>query len=150
MYASSKQAVKGFTDALRVELEKMDKAPVSITLIQPAAVDTPHPQHARNYREAEPRRPAHAIDPATVAHAILRAATEGGRDVKVGAMTKFNTAVARLLPAFGDKLAAKHAEHQRTHEPPRRPGGALYEASESGRIHGWPPHGAAVTGKPDE
>ena len=41
MYSASKHAVKGFTDALRVEVEELDKAPVSITLIQPTAVDTP-------------------------------------------------------------------------------------------------------------
>jgi NAD(P)-dependent dehydrogenase (short-subunit alcohol dehydrogenase family) len=33
---------------LRVEIEEVDKAPVSITLIQPTAVDTPYPQPARN------------------------------------------------------------------------------------------------------
>ena len=41
MYSASKHAVKGFTDALRIELERVDKAPVSVTLIQPTAVDTP-------------------------------------------------------------------------------------------------------------
>ncbi|MES3000470.1 MAG: SDR family oxidoreductase [Pseudomonadota bacterium] len=158
MYASSKQAVKGFTDALRIEVEEMDQASVSITLIQPAAVDTPHPQHARNYLQAEPTRPAHAIDPATVAHAILKAATEGGRDVKVGAMAKLNTAVARLMPGLGDKLAAKHAARhaakdavgERAGEGPRGMGGALYEPSESGRIHGLPLHGALLAGTRDE
>src|SRR5690606_20442878 len=49
MYSASKHAVKGFTDALRVEVEEIDGAPISITLIQPTAVDTPFPQHARNY-----------------------------------------------------------------------------------------------------
>src|SRR6188472_3902570 len=51
MYSASKHAVKGFTDALRVEVEGIDKAPVSITLIQPTAVDTPFPQRARNYTD---------------------------------------------------------------------------------------------------
>ena len=32
MYSASKHAVKGFTDALRIEIEKLDEAPVSITL----------------------------------------------------------------------------------------------------------------------
>ena len=39
-YTASKHAVKGFTDSLRLELEH-DGAPVSVTLIQPAAIDTP-------------------------------------------------------------------------------------------------------------
>src|SRR4029079_11582679 len=57
MYSASKHAVKGFTDALRVEIEEIDGAPVSITLIQPTAVDTPFPQHARNYMANEPKLP---------------------------------------------------------------------------------------------
>jgi hypothetical protein len=32
--ASSNHAVKGFTDALRVEVQELDEAPVTITLIQ--------------------------------------------------------------------------------------------------------------------
>src|SRR4051812_20550159 len=35
MYSASKHAVKGFTDSLRMEIEK-DKVPVSVTLIKPA------------------------------------------------------------------------------------------------------------------
>ena len=44
MYSASKHAVKGFTDALRIEVEQLDEAPVSVTLIEPTAVDTPLPQ----------------------------------------------------------------------------------------------------------
>jgi short-subunit dehydrogenase len=63
MYAASKHAVKGFTDPLRVEIEKVDQAPVSITLIQPTAVNTPFPQHARNYQSQEPKLPDPMIEP---------------------------------------------------------------------------------------
>src|SRR5437868_5868387 len=49
MYSATKHAVKGFTDALRVEVMEVDKAPVSITLIQPTAVNTPFAKHAKNY-----------------------------------------------------------------------------------------------------
>ena len=59
-YAASKHAVKGFTDALRMELEKKG-TPVSVTLVKPGAIDTPYPQHARNYMEFEPKHPAPAI-----------------------------------------------------------------------------------------
>jgi NAD(P)-dependent dehydrogenase (short-subunit alcohol dehydrogenase family) len=59
-YSTTKHAVKGFTDALRVEIENIDQAPVSITLIQPTATDTPFPQHARNYMDQEPKLPIHS------------------------------------------------------------------------------------------
>jgi short-subunit dehydrogenase len=74
MYSASKHAVKGFTDALRVELEH-DEIPVSVTLIQPGATNTPFPQHARNYMDSEPALPTPLDEPFDVAKAILDAAT---------------------------------------------------------------------------
>ena len=67
MYSASKHAVKGFTDALRVEVEDVADCNVSITLIQPTAVNTPYPQHARNYMECEPKLPSPRIEPEQVA-----------------------------------------------------------------------------------
>ena len=64
---ASKHAVKGFTDALRDRARGGDEAPVSVTLIQPTAVDTPFPQHARNYMDREPKLPTPQIDPRQVA-----------------------------------------------------------------------------------
>src|SRR5687767_9639440 len=49
-YSASKHAVKGFTDALRMEVEA-DGAPVSITLIKPGSIDTPYTRHAKNYMD---------------------------------------------------------------------------------------------------
>ncbi len=136
MYSASKHAVKGFTDALRVEVEELDKAPVSITLIQPTAVDTPFPENARNYMHQEPKLPTPQIDPHKVAKAILKAATHPERDVKVGMMAKLNTAVGKVAPSLGDKMSAMQADRQQHDVPPRDPEGTLYKAGESGRIHG--------------
>lgn len=136
MYSASKHAVKGFTDALRVEIEEVDKAPVSITLIQPTAVDTPYPQHARNYLNQEAKLPSPKIDPQKVADAILKAATHHERDVKVGAGAVLDTALGKIAPGLGDKMAAKQADRQQYNEPPRHPEGTLYKAGEGGQIHG--------------
>jgi NAD(P)-dependent dehydrogenase (short-subunit alcohol dehydrogenase family) len=67
-YSASKHAVKGFTDALRVELEQ-EGAPVSVTLIRPSSVAMPAPVY----------------DPEVVAEAILTAAERPVREVTVGA-----------------------------------------------------------------
>lgn len=136
MYSASKHAVKGFTDALRVEVELLDEAPVEVVLIQPTAVDTPYPEHARNYMDEEPKLPTPMIRPEDVAEAILEAAVEGGRDVKVGAMSKMNTLTAKLAPSLGDRMSAMQAGRQQRDEPARDPQGALYRASEDGRTHG--------------
>jgi short-subunit dehydrogenase len=135
MYAASKHAVKGFTDALRIELD-LEEAPVSVALIQPTAVDTPFPQHARNYMDKEPKLPTPQIDPEQVAETILAAATDPTRDTKVGLMATVNTTVAKLLPGLGDKLAALQANRQQYEEPPRDPEGTLYKAGEEGSPYG--------------
>lgn len=69
MYSASKHAVKGLTDALRVEVQEVDEAPVSITLIQPTAVNTPYPQHAKNYMPQEAKLPEPQIEAQKVAEA---------------------------------------------------------------------------------
>jgi short-subunit dehydrogenase len=136
MYAASKHAVKGFTDALRVELEEMDKSPVSITLIQPTAVDTPFPQHAKNYMDQEPKLPTPMIDPHQVARAILDAATTPTHHIKVGMMAKINTAMHDILPRLAGKIEAKQADRQQYDEPPRNADGALYKPGETGKVYG--------------
>lgn len=145
MYSASKHAVKGFTDALRVEL-KEEEAPVSVTLIQPTAVDTPYPQHAKNYTDREAALPTPQIDPEKVAEAILDAATHSRRDVKVGLMAKINTMTMHLAPKVADAMAGKQMYRQNYDQPPRDRSGSLYEASEkgagpSGKVHGLGPNG---------
>jgi short-subunit dehydrogenase len=139
MYAASKHAVKGFTDALRVEIEELDKSPVSITLIQPSAVDTPFPHHAKNYMDREPKLPPPLIEPEQVAEAILKAATTGGRDIKVGAMAVINTTVSKLMPSLGDKMSAKRGMSQIGDMPPLHPEGTLFKPGETGTAYGNAP-----------
>jgi short-subunit dehydrogenase len=139
MYSASKHAVKGFTDALRVEVEVVDKAPVSITLIQPTAVDTPFPQRARNYTDREPKLPTPRIDPVKVARAILHAAVSGGRDVRVGMMARLNATASQLVPSLADRLSARQVARQHYDQPPANPQGTLHRAGAAGRIHGERP-----------
>lgn len=136
IYSASKHAVKGYTDALRVELLAEPEPRVSITLIQPTAVDTPFPQHARNYMVEEPQLPSPQIDPNVVADAILKAAQTPERDVKVGSMAVLKTATAKLAPSLGDKLATKLIEQQKSELSPRDPEGTLYKPGESGWMRG--------------
>ncbi len=140
MYGATKHAVKGFNDALRIEVEEVDKAPVSIVLIQPQAVDTPFPQHARNYMDQEPKLPSPMIEPWQVAEAILKSATDPERFVKVGPVSKMDTLLAKFMPALGDKMSAMQTGRMQYEELPRNPEGALYEASEAtgvvGQTHG--------------
>jgi short-subunit dehydrogenase len=140
IYTATKHAVKGYVDTLRVEVEEVDRAPVAVTLIQPTAVDTPFPQHARNFTHREPMLPKPRVEPKDVAEAILAAAETPTRAKAVGAMSLVNTTVAKLVPGLGDKMAARQADRMHYDEPPRHPGGALHRPSEAigiaGMTHG--------------
>jgi short-subunit dehydrogenase len=136
MYTASKHAVKGFSDALRLELEA-DGSPVKVVLIQPTAVDTPFPEHAANYLSQEPKLPTPMIDPEKVATAILEASVEPSNWVKVGLMAQMNTMMAKLAPALGEEMAKMQMGRMQRDEPPQHGRhGALYDASETGRIRG--------------
>jgi short-subunit dehydrogenase len=136
MYSASKHAVKGFTDALRIELEA-DKAPVSVTLIQPTAVDTPFPEHAANYLDQLPKLPTPMISADKVAAAILKAATDQDREVKVGAGSVINTTMAKLIPGLADRVAQKQMGRQQRNAPAHPHQGTLYVAGESGETTGF-------------
>lgn len=103
-YNASKHAVKGFTDSFRIEL-KMNKQPVSVTLIKPSAIGTPFPQHARNTTGHEGRLPQPIYAPETVARAILDAAQNERRSVTVGSAGKIQVLGAVMLPNLFDRIA---------------------------------------------
>jgi short-subunit dehydrogenase len=130
MYCASKHAVKGFTDALRMELEA-EGAPVSVTLIKPGAIDTPYTHHAKNYMDVEPKHPAPVYAPETVAQAILHCAEHAERDVFVGAGGKAVSAAGKFAPRLTDKVMELVTPGmQRGDEPPRDiEDNGLYSAS---------------------
>lgn len=136
MYVAAKHAVKGFTDVLRIETERIDRSPVSVTLIQPTAVDTPFDAHARNYTDKEGDLPRPMIDPQHVADAILSAAEKPTNNIKVGVMSKVNTFMAKNLPGLAERMATKQAAGLQRDEEPRNPAGALFIPGESGHIRG--------------
>jgi len=104
MYCASKHAVQGFTDALRMELEKAG-APISVTLIKPSSIDTPYLKHARNYMENEPNFPPPVYAPEAVAEAILHCATHPERDLTVGGGGKAAVMLSKLMPRFADFIS---------------------------------------------
>ena len=130
MYSASKHAVKGFTDALRMELEK-DGAPVSVSLIKPTAIATPLPQHAGNYMADEPTPPPPVYAPELVAEAILHCAQHPVRDLFVGRAAKALATSGAMAPRLTDKLMeATMFRQQHTGQPKRGShGGSLYRPS---------------------
>jgi short-subunit dehydrogenase len=102
-YCATKHAVKGYTDALRLELEE-ESAPISVTLIKPSAIDTPYTKHAKNLMHVEPQNPPPVYAPETVAEAILHCAENPERDLYVGGGGKVLAEAGRIAPRLTDKL----------------------------------------------
>jgi short-subunit dehydrogenase len=101
-YSASKAAVQAATDALRMELAR-EGAPISVTLIKPAAIHTPYPEHARNFMGTPPRLAAPLYDPALVADAILFACENPRRHLYVGGGGYAISLAGRLAPRLTDK-----------------------------------------------
>ncbi len=138
LYAASKHAVKGFTDTLRMELIA-EGAPVSVTLVKPASIDTPLPARARNYMDREPMLPPPVYPPEEVARAILHAAEHPVRDIVVGGGGKLFTAGKEFAPGAFDQLAPAIIAMQKRKDPPREPQGALHSPRSAGRERGDQP-----------
>ena len=102
-YSAAKHAIKGFTNALRLELEE-EGAPISVTLVKPVGIDTPFFEHAKNYMEGNPKPPSPAYSPETVARTILRCAQQPVRDIIVGGSGRVMVNFAKTFPRASDKI----------------------------------------------
>lgn len=136
-YCASKHAVKGFTDTLRMELEH-DKVPVSVTLIKPGTINTPYPQHAKNYLPTDPALPSPVYPPSIVAEAILYAAENPVRDLYVGGSAKALSMAGYYAPNLTDKFMERtmfEVDHRERHSPAQhkalhQPSGELKETGD--------------------
>jgi short-subunit dehydrogenase len=118
-YCASKFAVKGFTEAFRREAEA-ERQPISITLIKPAAINTPFTDHARNRMDSSgTRNPPPAYDPHLVVRAITHACETPVRDLTIGGAGGLSMVVANFLaPRAMDWLAARAGHASMTTKNP--------------------------------
>ena len=127
-YCGGKFAVRGFTDALRSELQH-DKSAVRITMVHIPAVNTPQFEWARN-KMARPPQPMGSIhQPEPVAEAIVRACEQVPREAWVGWPTVKAIIGTMIMPGFLDRWLARRAvEGQLAIEPQRgQRAGNLFE-----------------------
>jgi short-subunit dehydrogenase len=135
MYSTTKHAIKGFTDALRREL-KDEGAPVSVTLIQPAAIGTPFAIHAKNYTENEAKLPPPVYAPEDVARTILLAAQHPRRALHVGGAGKLMGIFSRLTPGLVDTSSSLLIRMQYKPEPKQHRQDSLWQPANDGQIRG--------------
>ncbi len=115
-YNSSKFAVRGFTDALRIELD-MANTGVSCTTVHPGGIRT---NIARNARMSGAHADRARTDfdkiarttPEKAAAAILSAVEHNRRRALIGADAKLLDAVSRLPAGLYQRVVARAAKHR--------------------------------------
>lgn len=129
IYASSKQAVQGFTDALRSELEG-EGAPMSVTLVKPSAIDTPFARNARNYLRTDPVQALPVCAPDVVARAILHCAQTPVREVYAGGSGTPLTGLSYRAPQLAGRFMRDRAKPARERDESPREHSGLDRPSE--------------------
>jgi len=100
-YSATKHAVQALTDTLRMELAGTG---ISVTLVKPGAIDTPFPEHARNFMDQPPRLPQPLYTPDVVADAVLFACAHPRRTLYAGGGGLMSVVLARLAPGIADRV----------------------------------------------
>jgi len=136
-FSASKHAVKGYTDALRIELEEAG-APVSVTLVKPSPTDTPYTRHARNHLDTDPQLTPPVYSPDVAADTILYCAENRKRDVYVGGGGKLYAMAGRIAPNLADRLMGRLSTRLQQGESRQRTPAtdSMYSAGADGQERG--------------
>lgn len=105
-YCGAKFAIRGFTDALRSELQH-EKSAVRITMVQLPAVNTPQFNWARNKmsRRPQPMPPIHQPD--AIAEKVFGVSMRAPRELWVGFASVKAIIGTMIMPALLDKFLAR-------------------------------------------
>jgi NAD(P)-dependent dehydrogenase (short-subunit alcohol dehydrogenase family) len=142
-YCAAKHALKAFTDSLRMELEE-EGAPISVTLVKPASIDTPFFEKAKTSLGVEPQPVPPVYAPEVASEVILEAAQRPIRELIAGG-SGAKLSAARFAPRLADKYMERWTfEGQKTNKPASadRPHNLYAPVARDGGEHGsnWEGH----------
>ena len=118
-YCAAKHAIKGFTEALRVEMER-EGGGIKVVLIEPASMNTPLFDHARSKMGVRPVPIPPIYEPRVTATAILHAAEHPVAVIATGGASKLFSVMERINPRLVDWWQLRDdsgAQDQRGDEP---------------------------------
>jgi NAD(P)-dependent dehydrogenase (short-subunit alcohol dehydrogenase family) len=136
-YCGAKFAIRGFTDALRTELEH-EGSGVRVTMVQLPGLNTPQFTWVRTTLRKQPQPVPPIFQPEVAAQGIVLAAERPRRELWVGGSTVITILGNKLAPWFADwYLARTNVKAQQTDKPldPGRPD-YLHEPLDDDEDHG--------------
>lgn len=137
-YSASKHGIKGFTNALRMELQR-ERANIQVTLILPASINTPFFNHARSKMGVKPMPMPPVYTPELVADAIVMAAQTRKRDIYAGGAGWTFAVLERISPALADRvlmMGNMAFRLQKTNEPDDGQDNLFMRSTGEGRVEG--------------
>jgi NAD(P)-dependent dehydrogenase (short-subunit alcohol dehydrogenase family) len=105
-YAASKHGMAGFLRALRMEM-KAEGAPIAVTQVLPAGIDTPLFANARTKLGVEPKPTQPVYDPDVVADLVLHAAEHPSDDLYAGGAGMLFALLRRVFPGTSEAVLAR-------------------------------------------
>jgi NAD(P)-dependent dehydrogenase (short-subunit alcohol dehydrogenase family) len=120
-YNAAKHGVAGMLNVLRLELQE-SRAPVFVTTVMPASIDTPFFDHARTKLGVKPQGLPPIYDPQDVARGILEVAQRPRREIIVGGAGRWMVRLHRHFPRLTEALVARTALVARRPGSPGRRG----------------------------
>ncbi|HUO93355.1 MAG TPA: SDR family oxidoreductase [Rhizomicrobium sp.] len=137
-YCGAKHAIRGFTAALRSELEH-DKSKISLSMVEMPAVNTPQFDWARTHMPKRPKPMGTIYQPEAAAEAVYRTFLTRRREYWVGLSTLMTIVGNMVAPSFMDRYLARNAvEGQETDLSvrPERPDNLFEPVTQLHRTHG--------------
>jgi NAD(P)-dependent dehydrogenase (short-subunit alcohol dehydrogenase family) len=119
-YAASKHGMAGFLRSLRMEL-MAEGAPIAITMVMPAGIDTPLFMNARSKLGVMPKPTAPVYDPDVVADQVLWAAEHPSGDLFAGGAGWAMALFRRLSPGGFEAVISRIGEPAQRSDVPEGP-----------------------------
>lgn len=140
-YVASKFAIRGFSAALRQEIELLDLPNVHVCTVLPSAIDTPIYRNAANVSGQGIKPPAPIYPVEEVVNSIIGLLDEPRPEIYVGRAGHSIAFLRGVLPAglferlFGKYIEMTHFTHEKT---PAMPGNVFEPGGYEGISGRWP------------
>jgi NAD(P)-dependent dehydrogenase (short-subunit alcohol dehydrogenase family) len=115
-YTTSKWAIRGFSESLRMELA--DERGITVSTILPASIDTPIYQHAANHTNRPVKALSPVYPPEQVAAAIVACVRRPRREVFVGNAGRALAVLRTLWPSLGERIMRTTVERDHFDDGP--------------------------------